>query len=459
MQKLKIFLRYLQSFFDRRVFLLLLTVVISSIVMGVLIYLYLENAKPLIKQGIVGTFTESNLPEQVTSLLSQGLVRLGKDGKPIPALTEQWEVNKEANEYTFKLRDNVYWTDGTPVLSTDLEFAFPNTVVNYPDNKTVHFKLSDSFSPFPTLLSKPVFKKGTLKGVGPYKIGGLKKGRDQVFVTEVKLTTVDKSLPAIVVRFYDNEKKIKNALRLGNVQAILGVNDYSDIASEKNLDTWSKTNSSQLVTIFYNTKDPILSDENFRLALSFASPEIHDESVAKTSIPQTSWAFTENVKDYLGNATQAKSYLAKVQKGKEETIVLTATSFLRNVGERVVEEWNKNGIKATLTVESGVPQNFQALLITQSIPADPDQYALWHSTQTNTNISKISSPRLDKDLEDGRKEADMEKRKAKYADFQKVLLDQSPATFLYFPKYNVVYMKKIESDLQKILPIQLPYLN
>lgn len=459
MQKLKISLRYLQSFFIKRNLLILLFVILLSITLGVLIYFYLESARPVVKEGIVGTFTESNLPEQVTSLLSQGLVKFDANGKPIPNLAEKWEANKDANEYTFKLRDNIFWSDSTPVQSTDLDFPFPNTKISYPDSKTIQFKLSDSFAPFPSLLSKPIFKKGTLKGVGPYKVTAIKKGKDQVFVTEVRLSTLDKSLPNLIIRFYDNEKKVKNALRLGDIQVILGVNEISDISNEKNLMTWSKTNNTQLVTIFYNTKDPILSDENFRLALSFASPEIKGERIAKTSVPQTSWAFTENVKDYLDNTAQAKTYLAKVQNGKDTTIALTATSFLRNVGERVVEEWNKNGIKAVLRVESGVPQNFQALLITQSLPMDPDQYALWHSTQVNTNISKISSPRLDKDLEDGRKELDMEKRKAKYTDFQKVLMDQSPATFLYFPKYNVVYMKKVESDLQKILAIQLPYLN
>jgi peptide/nickel transport system substrate-binding protein len=113
-----------------------------------------------------------------------------------------------------------------------------------------------------------------------------------------------------------------------------------------------------------------------------------------------------------------------------------------------------------LRVESGIPQNFQALLITQNIPADHDQYSLWHSTQkSGTNISRIDWPRIDKDLEDGRKITDPETRKQKYKDFQRILLDQAPAIFLYFPKYEVVYMKKAEKQLNEILPIQLIHLN
>jgi peptide/nickel transport system substrate-binding protein len=226
----------------------------------------------------------------------------------------------------------------------------------------------------------------------------------------------------------------------------------------KVLKLWSRPNYKQLVTIFYNTKDPILSDENFRLGLSFASPAIQGEEEAFTSIPSTSWAFNKDVKDYLNNPTQAQASLKKVKNGRDTIVVLTATSFLKNVGEAIVSEWNKQGIKSVLRVESGVPQNFQALLITQNIPQDPDQYALWHSTQAQTNISGVSLPRVDKDLEDGRKTSNIETRKARYVDFQKVLLDHSPATFLYFPKFNVVYMKKIEKPLLEVLQLQLPYL-
>ena len=107
-------------------------------------------------------------------------------------------------------------------------------------------------------------------------------------------------------------------------------------------------------------------------------------------------------------------------------------------------------------IESGIPQNFQVLLITHSIPIDPDQYFLWHSTQTRTNLTGYSFARVDKDLEDGRKIINEAERKEKYLDFQKELLEDAPATFLYFPKYNVLYLKKAEDMLNKILPLQLP---
>jgi len=114
------------------------------------------------------------------------------------------------------------------------------------------------------------------------------------------------------------------------------------------------------------------------------------------------------------------------------------------------------GVNAVLRVESGIPQKFQALLITQEIPADPDQYFLWHESQKETNLTKYQQKRIDKDLEDARGKDGLKEdfRKEKYFDFQKVLLEDAPATFIYFPKYNVFYLSKAENKLNQILPLQ-----
>lgn len=408
--------------------------------------------RPILVEGVIGTYQEGNLPEVVTNLFSQSLVKIDKNGLPRPNLVSGWEVKGEKT-YVFKLRDNLTFVNGEKIKASQINIGLPEVEVFYPDDQTLQLKIADSFSPFPTLLDKPIFKEDSRIGTGPFRITAIQK--DQIFIKKLVLTPKDKTLPDVVVKFYPNERIAKNALALGEISALLGVSEHEDL-KQKTLKIIRKVNFQQLVTIFYNTQDPALSDENLRLALSFAAPSIAGEEEAKTSLAPTSWAYSSEVKDYLDNPEQAKNFLAKVEQ-KDSTLTLTATSFLKGVGERVIESWNKRGIKAVLRVESGVPQNFQALLITQNIPLDPDQYSLWHSTQ-KTNISKYSSARVDKDLEDGRKSQDLDVRKERYKDFQKVLLDHSPATFLYFPKYNVVYREKVKPQLNKVLPIQLPRL-
>lgn len=406
-------------------------------------------------QGLVGTFTETDLPSTVTSLLSKPLFSLDKSGSPSAELIKDIYSNDEATVYTLKLKDNLTWSDSSPLRAQDIILSVPDATISAPDDQTIHFKLADSYSPFLTLLTKPILKKGSNLGIGPYKV--TKVNKDIVFIKKLTLEPVsDPSLPNLTIQFFPNEKIAKDALKLGLVQAILGINETDDLKDEKPFKLAEKQNYSTLVTIFYNTQDPILSDENLRLALSYFSPVVAGEIEAKTPIAPSSWAFNDQVKDFLDNPEAGKVALDKVKNLGSGPITLTVTSSLKSTGEKVVEAWNKGGVKSVLRVESGIPQNFQALLISQKIPADPDQYSLWHKLG-QTNISRYSNPRLDKDLEDGRKLKNMDSRKLKYQDFQKVLLDHAPATSLYFSKYNILFLKKKETALLKVLKIQLPW--
>ncbi len=84
------------------------------------------------------------------------------------------------------------------------------------------------------------------------------------------------------------------------------------------------------------------------------------------------------------------------------------------------------------------------------IPKDPDQYSLWHSTQMQTNITKYKNVKIDKLLEDARTTSDENKRKELYFDFQKFLMEDAPATFIYHPyRYQVNY-KNIRQLLEKL---------
>jgi len=75
------------------------------------------------------------------------------------------------------------------------------------------------------------------------------------------------------------------------------------------------------------------------------------------------------------------------------------------------------------------------------IPKDVDQYPLWHSTQSDTNMSKFSNFRIDKLLEEGRVELDTDERRKIYLDFQRFLLEEAPAAFLYHPRYYSITRK------------------
>ena len=68
--------------------------------------------------------------------LFEGLVTEAADGDRIPGVAESWEVSEDGTVYTFSLRDDAEWSDGTPVTADDFVFAFrrildPATAASY----------------------------------------------------------------------------------------------------------------------------------------------------------------------------------------------------------------------------------------------------------------------------------------------------------------------------------------
>lgn len=407
--------------------------------------------------GLVGTYQEHDLPNEVTKLLSQGLVKMDENGRIKGNLVTGWDTNKDATDFKFKLKNNLKWVDHTPIKSQDMGISIPNIEVTSPDDQTIQFSLKESYSPLPSLLIKPIFKKGSLIGTGPYQITNIEKSR--IFITKLELKSQDPNLPIIYVRFYPNEKVALTGFNLGEVQVLLGLSNPKVFTNYPNLSFKQETDYTKIVTVLFQTKDSLLQNRSLRQTLAFISPKLEGEEMANNPYPKFWWAYNPNAKKYLANLDEAKSAIrrAKDQIPKEklsEEIVLTTTPNLEEVGNKVITTWKELDLNAKLRIESGIPQNFQALLITQSIPLDPDQYFLWHATQTKTNLAKYDSKRTDKDLEDGRKIITEEERKEKYFDFQKTILEDAPAVFLYFPKYNIVYLKKKEKLLDKILSLQ-----
>lgn len=406
--------------------------------------------------GLVGIHSQDDLPPPVLNLISEPLVVVDKNGKPQPNLVEGWQVNNDATLYTFKLKDSLYWHDGTKVKASEISLSLSGTEITYPDDLTIQVKLADSYASLPARLTNPILKGNSLMGVGKYRVVKFQSSRDHPDKNFIHLqSSHQEDLPTITIHFYLDESMAKTAYDMGRVNVLVGVgaDEYSNQRSTK---VKRVDGPLKLVGVFYDTKDPVLSDRNFRKALNSATPKIEGEERAKTPIYPTSWVYNEGLKDNLANVDLSKDYLSKVQHEADSTINLTTTAAFKPLADLITQSWKEAGINGVVRIESGIPQNFQALLTAITVPTDPDQYILWHSTQTATNITKYASVRIDKDLEDGRRSNDQNIRKERYLDFQKVILDDVPATFLYFQKTNLIYRKNVEGDLNKILEIQFP---
>lgn len=56
--------------------------------------------------------------------LFEGLTRLDEHEQPQPAAAQSWDISADGTEYTFHLRDNLFWSDGTPLTAHDFEYAW-----------------------------------------------------------------------------------------------------------------------------------------------------------------------------------------------------------------------------------------------------------------------------------------------------------------------------------------------
>lgn len=77
---------------------------------------------------------------------------------------------------------------------------------------------------------------------------------------------------------------------------------------------------------------------------------------------------------------------------------------------------------------------FDAVVLGWSLSLDPDQYSIWHSSQQapgQFNFIGYHNPQVDKLLEQGRLELDIEKRTNIYHEFARLLQEDSPIVYLY----------------------------
>ena len=82
------------------------------------------------------TPVESLDPQQATDGTSfeviadytDGLTQMDADGQAVPAIAESWETSEDGLTWTFHLREDAVWSNGTPVTAADFVFAWQRAV-------------------------------------------------------------------------------------------------------------------------------------------------------------------------------------------------------------------------------------------------------------------------------------------------------------------------------------------
>lgn len=394
------------------------------------------NQKPQ-KIGIEGLYTVNNLPLDITNKISYGLTQITQNQKPIISpIVKELIVNQDKNEYIFKIDISKTWHNGTKLNSNQLKNNIPGLSFSNPSTDTVMIVSDKPFSPLESTLSKPIFKNGLI-GLGPYSVKNIKY--QDGYVNQLSL--ISPNNPPINYHFYQNQSDLISAFKIGQVDQVSLSNIPIDLESGWNVNISKNVNTDiKYSAIFINTQK--INIKQLRQALAYATPKSTDKNDRCLSpISSTSWAYNPSVKEYNFNPTRARELFTN---NKIDSINLSVGDRnLLSTAENIKKSWEEIlKIKVNLTVGQLDTENFDAVIHYGSIPVDPDQYVFWHSTQTKSNITKLNNPKIDKLLEDGRATFDIIERKKIYQEFQKALLEESPAIFLSYPTlYTVTRVK------------------
>ena len=439
-------------------------ILLASALIGISSFLFITKILPILPQpkptrrvGRVGRYNWEALPFKVRSLTSQGLTLVLEDGSVVPGLAESWEISEEGKKYLFKLRDDLVWQDEEPLKAADLIYQFSDVEIKVIDDKTLEFQLKEPFAPFPAILSAPVFKKNLI-GVGKYRIRKIKKKDD--FIEEIYFVSPEENL---IYKFYPTLSAAVQAFKLGEIDVL---EDILELTLNEDWQTAvqveKETRKDRYFGAFFNLQDPILGDKTIRQALAYATKKEFNLKRAISPINPKSWAYNPEVKTYDFNPDKAVELFDKAFEGENEatesaenkldldrenlTLKISTIQTLLPLAEDIKQSWEEVlGIKVVLETINVLPEDFQIVLIGQEIPADPDQYALWHSTQEQ-NFTHYQSPKIDKLLEDARQLLDQAERKERYFDFQRFLVEDAPVIFLYHPETYTISRYSIKAS-------------
>src|SRR5579885_3055894 len=172
--------------------------------------------------GLVGAYTEDQLPPLILDKLSEGLTSVAADGTIKPALAASWKIGKDGKVYTFYLRHNQYFSDGKPVTSSSITYNFSDVMVSRPDIYTIVFTLKDTYAPFLVTVSQPIFRNG-FTGIGKYTVQNITLNGD--FVQSLTLVSKTSHFDTIRYQFYPTVDALKMAFLLGQINQAIGLTD------------------------------------------------------------------------------------------------------------------------------------------------------------------------------------------------------------------------------------------
>ena len=389
-------------------------------------------------------------------------------------------------------------------VKSSLQVSWADVDVAAADARTVYFTLP-SYAAFPHALTFPVVPKHVLENVPPSRLQQNAFSRNPVasgaFLYR-RLQTNDRLSNSSTLHLVANEKyhggkpklsrfelnaygtnnDLQDAVRAREVTAAFGIEGMNRDALEEYGYRAGSVPVDEGVYLLMNTSSDILSDKLVREAVRAAINPSEIRKKIDNTEPALGLPFitrqvrgaeeiavpgydVQKSKKLLERAKwkQAGDVRTKDKKPLTLTVKTTKSDEFEKVATSIADSLKAVGIDAVVTViDTDAPssnfvqdvlqgRNYDLLVHSLPIGADPDVYAYWHSSQLGAsgyNFTNYKNAIADATLSSARERTEPKLREAKYRTFAKQWLSDVPAVGLYQRaiSYGVLQSAEAYSD-------------
>jgi peptide/nickel transport system substrate-binding protein len=352
------------------------------------------------------------------------------------------------------------------------------------DDSTVRFRLRYPSGPFLAALVNPragIIPEHLLKGVdlneaefnrkpvgtGPFKFVEWKRGDRIVLEANAQYHGGRPALDRVIFRIIPDTVVLLQELRAGGVDFVDGppLTEMARLKQTPGLQLLVTDNTSYFYFGFRNDLAPF-NDVRVRRAFYHAvdvaaivREVLQGYGVVATGqFPPSSWAFNPAVKPYAYDPNRSKALLNEagwkpgpdgilVKDGKRLAFTVRHDQANQEVKDSAViiqEFLKKIGVEVKLEpldwptfVKKLFASDFEGIVIGWTNHHDPDPFAytIWHSSQWKArNVIHYKNPKVDELLDAARRTNSLAERKKSYAEFSKILMEDAPYVWLYFPQ-------------------------
>lgn len=412
----------------------------------------------------------------------ESIVTADKDFNIVPNLAESFEESADGLTYTFRLRPDVTFHDGSTMTSADVKYSFercadPETgatnfevfnavdSIETPDDLTVIVRLSQVNAPFLSRLAEngagAVMPEGSgdIQGETPTGAGPFRFIRRE-FGNEVELERFDDYfggpayLDKVIAREITEPTVRLTGLRTGELHMIndIPLDRMSEFEGNPDFQTqtwfplnWDFVNFNHDFEPFKDARvreafDLMIDKETLMLGALWGQGKLS----ASPSFP-TSSSYNDAITQRPQDFDRARALLQEAGYGPGDLKVVfkVTTNYPYHVDSaQIMLEWFRAG-GVDMTIEQltwsdwlsqvWVDKDFQITMMNFFTLWEPDflYYSLWHSTG-GFNYRKISEPALDEMLEEARVTVDPDARAAIYKDVQAYINENTLDVILWF---------------------------